>query len=313
MKLSKRLLLAFSTGYILFFYSERVFWSFARLEDSPLDYLLTPLLYTLFAYIFLILVDEFRVLSIWAIFIAGAAFGWIDEGIVAMTLFGVEGLPFPITISWTGLAWHALISVLVGWYYLRKILQENAYRKTIYFSLIMGSFWGFWSIAWGLETPPLLASIPAYLVHGLAITAFLIISQWLFTKSDPATFHATKTEKIFFAAIALLFYGFVTVPYTRISLAILPPLFVLLYVILRRNKSSEQGGSILAELGTPVRWRNSFLLFIMPITATLVYATANALNLVYRTNLFALIVTTALGFIIFGVSTIKIFRRSPDK
>ena len=77
----KRLLLAFSTGYILFFFSERVFWSMARPGDTPVDYLLTPLLYALLAYIFLIVVDEFRVRNIWAVFIAGAAFGWIGEEI----------------------------------------------------------------------------------------------------------------------------------------------------------------------------------------------------------------------------------------
>ena len=121
MKFTKRLLLALSTGYILFFYSERIFWSLARPGDTPFDYLLTPLLYAIFAYIFLIIVEMFCVRNIWAIFIAGAAFGWIGEGIVAMTLFGGE-ISLPFSISWTGLAWHALISVLIGWYYLRKIL-----------------------------------------------------------------------------------------------------------------------------------------------------------------------------------------------
>lgn len=309
MKFFKRLLLALSTGYILFFFSERVFWSLARPGDTPFDYLLTPLLYGVFAYIFLIIVEMFRVRNIWAIFIAGATFGWIGEGIVAMTLFGGE-IPLPYSISWTGLAWHALISVLIGWYYLRKILQENAYRKTIYFSLLMGAFWGFWSIAWGLETPPIIASIPAYLVHGLAITAFFIFSQWIFTKSDPAAFHSTKTEKIFFTVITLLFYGVVTVQFMPISLAILPPLFLLLYGILQRNRSREQEGSILAELGAPIRWRNALLLLIMPVTATVIYAAANALNLIYQTNLLIAIITTALGFIMFGVSAIQIFRRS---
>ena len=77
MKIFKRFLLALSTGYILYFYSEWIFWSFARPEDTLLDYILTPLVYSFFAYAFLIIIDEFRARNIWAIFIAGAAFGWI--------------------------------------------------------------------------------------------------------------------------------------------------------------------------------------------------------------------------------------------
>ena len=308
MNFLRRILLALSTGYILFFYSERVFWSLVRPGDTPIDYLLTPIFYALLAYIFLIVVDEFRVRNIWAVFIAGAAFGWIGEGVVAMTLFGGE-IPFPFSISWTGLAWHALLSVLIGWYYLRKILEENNDRKTAFFSLAVGAFWGFWSIAWGLETPPIVAPIPEYLIHGLAVTFFLIISQWLFTQADPKTFHAGKIEKIFFAVITLLFFGAVTVSFIGVmSLVILPPLFLLLYIILRKNKSTERGGSILTEFGSPVRWRNMFLLFIMPITATVIYTAANALGLIFRTNLLFLVVTTALGFIMFGMSWVKIFR-----
>lgn len=310
MKFTKRILLALSTGYILYFYSERVFWSLARPGDTFFDYLLTPLIYGIFAYIFLIIVEMFRVRNIWAIFIAGAAFGWINEGIFAMTLFGAE-IPFPFTISWTGLASHALISVCIGWYYLCKLLEENSSKNVFYVSVLLGVFWGVWSIAWALETPPILASIPAYLIHGLAATLLLVGSHWLFTKADPAGFHAGKKERIVLAILVLLFYGAVTVPTIGwVALVVLPVLFLLLFVILRKNKAQQSMGSVLTELGKPMRWRNALILFIMPVTATIIYAIANAAHLIYRTNLYFMIVTTALGFIMFAVSAIQIFRRS---
>ena len=35
-----KLVIVLATGYILFFYSERVFWSFLRPGDGPVDFVL---------------------------------------------------------------------------------------------------------------------------------------------------------------------------------------------------------------------------------------------------------------------------------
>ena len=97
MKLIRRLQLVLAAGFILYFYSERVFWSMYRPGDGLAPYVLAPLLYALYAYVLLIIIDAFRVRSLAALFIAGAVFGWLGEGIVAMTLFGSD-LPFPFSI-----------------------------------------------------------------------------------------------------------------------------------------------------------------------------------------------------------------------
>ena len=213
-----------------------------------------------------------------------------------------------ISLSWTGLAWHALIGVLIGWYYLRKILEENRYLKTIVFSLLVGAFWGIWSVAWALETPPIVTTPDIYLLQGLFITAFFILSQWVFSKSNSFEFHASRKEKIFVLIILIAFFLALTVPYMKVISVILPVLFYLLYLILKKNKNSERRESVLTEIGGPVRWRNLLLLFIMPITAALIYNAMNSAGLIFRTNLYIMIISTAIGFILFAVSAIKIFR-----
>ena len=58
----------------------------------------------------------------------------------------------------------------------------------------------------------------------------------------------------------------------------------------------------------PVRWRSLLLLFIMPITAALIYNAMNSAGLIWGTNLFIMIISTAIGFILFIASAIKILR-----
>lgn len=72
-------------------------------------------------------------------FLVGAFFGWLVEGVFAMTLFGAEGILFPFTISWTGLAWHAIISVVLGWYVLQQALTHS-FKRTAWVSGMLGIF-----------------------------------------------------------------------------------------------------------------------------------------------------------------------------
>ena len=117
----KRLLSVLACGYILMFYSEHLFWAHVRASDTLFDYLETWLLYSFLAFAFLNLIDHFRVQNIWALFLCGAVFGWLVEGVIVQTTY--ESLP--LSISFTGLAWHALISVWVGWYAVRKAIQTG--------------------------------------------------------------------------------------------------------------------------------------------------------------------------------------------
>lgn len=305
-RILRNIALALITGYILFYFSERVFSSFPPPGDTLISNFFAWLLYSYLAYLTLIVIEYFRVRTWWAVFLAGAFYGWLLEGVFAMTLFSVEGLPFPIGISWTGLAWHALIDVFIGWYLVTMFLNGNHYKKIIFFSIGLGIFWGVWSLAWALETPPVITTSDIYLLIGLITTLFLCVSYYLFSKLRPAEFVSSHWEKIILAIPVVAFFAFVTIPTLGLLAAVLPVLFGILYFALKKNRDHEAAPSFLESLsGQPKIW--SYLpLLLAPIIAALIYNS----GLVLRTNLYILYITTSLGFIFFGVSLYKIFKRS---
>ena len=137
----RRVLLFLANGYILVFFSELAFWgSYDPVGMAPAQFLLTWLAYSVLAHILLAVVEQFQVSTIWSVFLAGSVYGWMVEGVLGQTLYGTPEFPFPITVSWTGLAWHALISVLVGWFLARRTLRENAWRKMTRLACLIGGY-----------------------------------------------------------------------------------------------------------------------------------------------------------------------------
>lgn len=138
-RIAKQILSVLATGYILMFYSELVFWAHVRPDDSFSNWLLTWRAYSFLAFVFLTLVARFRIHTIWALFLAGAVFGLLAEGVLVQTTY--ESLP--LSISFTALAWHALISVWVGWVAVNQVLSLGL-RQTALLSAVIGLFFGFW-------------------------------------------------------------------------------------------------------------------------------------------------------------------------
>src|SRR5688572_30650297 len=70
-RLLRNLLLALATGFILFVFSERIFWSVWRPGDSFADLAMTWLAYSVVAYLFLAVVAWSRADDCWTVFLAG--------------------------------------------------------------------------------------------------------------------------------------------------------------------------------------------------------------------------------------------------
>lgn len=305
----KRITLVLATGYILFFFSELVFWSFWRPNNTVSEYAFTWLVYySIMAYIFLLIVHEFRARNIWALFLAGAAFGWLGEGVLAMTLFGVEGFPLPFTISWTGLAWHTLISVMLGWYYVQLFLSQGRASKIILFAAGLGLFWGFSAQIWTFETPPIVTSMPEFALFAFITTFLFIIGHIIYTRLAAEAFQPTKAEKIIFPLAAVLYFVFVTVPAQPVlAPTLLPLLFGLLYLGLRKNRLRETEPGLIRIAKEPILFKRYLLLFGMPVVATATYGILFPVASILQPNFVILVIPTLLGFVFLFVSLYRMF------
>ncbi|WP_240913615.1 hypothetical protein [Thermococcus sp. JdF3] len=111
----------------------------------------------------------------------GAVFGWLVEGVVVQTVY----TDFPFQLIWTPLAWHALISVLIGLYFAGEALSDWSVKKVSMLFVFIGAFWGFWASYWKLEdgyaVSPGDFAIYAFLSTLLLVAAYAVLhasSPW---------------------------------------------------------------------------------------------------------------------------------------
>ncbi|HEX5439912.1 MAG TPA: hypothetical protein VFW76_03445, partial [Ktedonobacterales bacterium] len=187
--LLRRLCLAVVTGYIFVYYSEYAFWA------RPLDNIRLPdalwllLAYSFAAYLFLTLVVTLRVRSFTAIFLAGALFGWLVEGVFVQTLYGL----LPFSISLTGLSWHALITILVGWSAMQWLFRAGNWWRTLIVAAGIGAVYGLWAIWWWVDAPPA-TPFSDFAVYVFATTTLLACAYWLASRLSMRSFAPTRIE-----------------------------------------------------------------------------------------------------------------------
>ncbi|MFN8460671.1 MAG: hypothetical protein U0X93_02705 [Anaerolineales bacterium] len=102
---------------------------------------------------------------------------------------------------------------------------------------------------------------------------------------------------------------FIVVPAIPLAIIILPTLLGLTYLGLRWNRLTEADGSMLTNFNNPVpAWKYLSLLGI-PVAGVSFYALAALLNFQWHTNWVLYLITTPLGFILFGISLYKLRKR----
>jgi hypothetical protein len=274
----QNLLLALVNGFILFIFSERLFWSVWRPGDSIPDLIVTWLAYSTLAYLFLSTVWLFRVNNVWSVFLAGAVYGWLTEGGLIHTLYGTEeSAPFPISISITALSWHALISVLVGWYATACAITTSRPRWLAVISTCVGVFWGCWATFLWKENPPVITPVAHFLSYAIGITILLAGAWWLDFRVGVTRFRPGWVGTI----LSLVILGTFYVQHVRrlgwMPLVILPTVLSVALVPLWLHRQRQACAT--AVMGNrPVR-SNLWFLFLMPIAATVVYVAAKPLGL----------------------------------
>ena len=298
-----------ANGYILFFFSERVFWSFWRPGDTLPEFLITWIAYCLLGWIFLDLVRRFKVASFPPLFLCGAVFGWVGEGVVVDTLYGNSTNPFPLSISFTGLAWHALLSIGVGWYLIGKILTEEKPTKTALISLAVGIGWGLWAVWWPTELgTEANTSVWGFASHALPCSILFLLAWFVFGLARPDWFQSSGLATIVLWGLVVAVFLAARVPARPYAALMLPPLLTVCFVGLRRNARMELRPDVLDGILGRIRPRNVMILLLSPLTAIAVYALFRSLKLHVPTNVVLYVITMPLGFWFFFRSLWVVFR-----
>lgn len=316
----RRVALALCSGYLIAYYGELVFWATPDREGMNLGGIVAAwLLYSLMAYPFLCVVSHFRVRGPWAVFLAGAFYGWFEEGVVVQTTYGSADTPFPMSISFTALAWHAPIDIWIGWYLVRLVLAQNQPLKTAALAAGIGLFYGLWAIFWWNEAPPAMQALldagrkdlmlVRFALYSFGTTALLILAHGLFNRLSPAGFRPSRTELWIVGALGLLYFAFVTVPSAPKALWVLPSLLGLTFWGLRSNRRVEQRPDAIMAFPEPVKLRNYLTLFAIPLVACAVYFIALASDLRWSTNLVFYYVATPLGALAWLLSVAMCVRK----
>lgn len=303
MSILKQVFGILASGYILMYYSEILFWARVRPEDSISEWISTWIVYSLLAYVFLTLLTRFRIKSIWPLFLAGAVFGWLAEGLIVQTVYK----DIPLSISFTGLAWHALITIWVGWHAVRRALASRI-RSTITLAAAIGFGYGCWSITWWVEPDGGIVMPLDFAVYSVLTSLLLIVAYRIYNKTIPACFTPNRAAEIVAAILFLLYFIFVTIPATSMAAFILPVLLAAVFLTLRHNKRIEGRGSLL-DSTTEVDSAWHYLgLLVLPLTAIAIYTIAWYLGLRWHTNWVFYLITTPAGFVLLFVSLIKVWR-----
>ncbi len=343
MTFSARIAYTFLTAYILTFYSEWMFWTGRPPSESfYLEAIPTWIAYSFIIFFFITTVSYFRARSFWAIFLCGALYGWLLEGVLVQTMYDA----LPIQISFTGLSWHALISVMFGWWWLPRRLRES---RAIIPCLLFGVALGLWSIGWWLEPDVAVAApesvtfynlffgiplVPAYIFWSRLSSQIVTPSHVRSSFSSPSllaerglggevalnesasknspevrgkSFRPSRLELIIATLLLALYFAFVTVPTQPLALIVLPPLLALILWSLRRNRQREPE---ISPETTPITLKQALPLLLIPIMASLVYAGALTIGLTLPSLQILFVISMPLGFLLFAVSVYKTARSS---
>jgi hypothetical protein len=178
-----------------------------------------------------------------------------------------------VSVLWTGVAWHALISVLVGWHLMRLAIQDPRPAKVAAWSAGLGAFWGSWATFLWRETPPIVASVPAFAAHAAVCTALLALSYAAVLRFPMETYRPGWAGLALSLLVLAAFYSQQLKSLGWRPLLVLPGLVAVALAALylaSRNRFAPSPRLLSADPFAIAR--NLAWVFLMPATATALYA-----------------------------------------
>ncbi len=293
----RQLIYVLLTGILFTYFSEWMFWAGQVPNPDPLEYLLTAALYSFAAFIFLIGVRYFRVTGFWAVFLAGALYGWLVEGIIVQTTYA----ELPLSISHTALSWHALLTIVFGWHYLRRWLRQG-WRPALLGSIAFGFLLGVWSIGWWVEVTP--GAIGAVIARNFLLTIPLVIAFYGLDRIGDITFQPRRWSIALGFALLAAYYGFVTFPTAPISIVLLPLLSVPVLLTLGRHRQQIPDVNPQTHAAPPVRY---LAVLLIPTVSSLIYALGRDVH--FETLMMVYVLTVPTGFALLLISLYRLWRK----
>jgi hypothetical protein len=204
--------------------------------------------------------------------LVGALYGWLVEGVVAATLYGAP----PFTVVWTGVAWHGLLTVVVGWRALPRAVVAGG-RRAWAASTAVGVAWGLWSASWWAAPPdegqgaavPDLGSYALFvsIVCAAAGAGYVVMHACAPRGRDLTSRAGLAVVVVLLAAWGVLVVV-VAIPWAPLLLG---ALLVLVLASLRRLGPDARDGAPLGfEPGVPLR--RAAPLVLVPLLAVATYA-----------------------------------------
>lgn len=267
-------------GAVSWAWSEVGFWSQFRSGDSPVGWVITWLAYSVVAGLAVRLARRFPSAGLAPLVLVGAAYGWLVEGAVASTVY--EQLPF--SLIWTGVAWHGLLTVVLGWWAVPAALRRGG-RRALLVCAAVGAAWGVWSAGWWAAVPDegQLPAVPSYASYGLFVLLVWAAAAAGYVVLDrlplPSGALRSRWGTGLCVGLVVLWAGLLIVPAIPWAPVLLAGLLALAWSSLRRLQAHGTGVRPPAPgswpVGVPVRRLGPSLL--VPVTALAVYAALSPL------------------------------------
>ncbi|MGQ0823496.1 MAG: hypothetical protein ACT4OX_00460 [Actinomycetota bacterium] len=294
----RRLLFFGALGWISVVWSEALFWGRFPPDEPLVAWPARWIVYTAAAYLAWRLSERHGVRGFAGHFLVGAVFGYLIEGAVAAQVYAT----FPLGLVFTPLAWHAPLTVVIGWWIVPRLLGAVSLRLAA-LAVVVGLAAAAWSV--GLADANLdedantafgLASRPAYVVFVVVMMTSLALAYTVFGRVvAPGPLHVTSTERTLWGCVALA-VAFWTVFYPWAPLCFAGPM-----LLVRRSlrRSHTTAASEAARTPAPAALVTATVAAIA--ASTLAYALVASVE-----GMAAFAVVVVIGSSAFG--TIALFR-----
>lgn len=262
---------AFACGFIGYTWSERVFWSVWMPTELWLEPAIVWLAYSAISCIFLFLWLQLQPSHWTTVLFTGAVYGWLVEGGLVSTLYGTQpSAPFPASLVITGLSWHAILTIGVGFWGLAIAMQRPSRWPIFWLATLVGIFWGLWGMFPWAEDPPIQKAPTEFFVHSLLCCVGLVVAwsalRWLDIRGKLQPNKTVLGLSIAFISIFYAAHAAILGP-----IVLLLPLLLVVAVLSGRRAARRQGCTSAAPVFAQLQHKNILCLLWIPFAATLAY------------------------------------------